>query len=46
MKEKKIGFLLAGCLESVPIVNDGLTGKLTPVDLNSFMVHTNKQEVK
>lgn len=32
------------CLESISIVNDGSIGKLSPINLNSFMVNTIKQE--
>lgn len=32
------------CLESISIVNDGLIGKLSPINLNSSMVNTIKQE--
>lgn len=32
------------CLESISIVNDGSIGKLIPINLNSFMVNTAKQE--
>ena len=33
-----------GCLESISIVNDGSIGKLRPMNLNSFMANTIKQE--
>jgi len=44
MEKIKECCLSLDCLESISIVNDGSVGKLSPINLNSFMVNTIKQE--